>query len=65
MIEIFLIKSLDAQSAPGMSYFSFKLQKCPIFKVLNLKNENFNDFNDIINFFQGLCSIGYKSVNRR
>ena len=34
-------KSLDAQSEPGMSYFSFKVQKCPIFKVLNLKKENF------------------------
>ena len=32
----------DAQSAPGMSYVSFKVQKCPIFKVLNLKKEKFN-----------------------
>ena len=37
-----LLESLDAQSAPGISYFSLKVQKCPIFKVLNLKKEKFN-----------------------
>ena len=42
MIEVFLFSSLDAQSAPGMSHFSFKVQKLPIFKVLNLRKENFN-----------------------
>ena len=30
------------KTLPGMSYFSFKVQKCPIFKVLNLMKENFN-----------------------
>ena len=39
-IEVFLLKSLDAQSAPGMNYFSFKVQRCPILKVLN--KDNFN-----------------------
>ena len=34
--------NLDAQSAPGMSYFSFKVQKCPIFNVPNPNRENFN-----------------------
>ena len=33
------LESLDAQSAPGMSYFSFKVRKCPIFKVLDLKRK--------------------------
>ena len=41
-----IVMSLDAQgwaqSASGMSNFSFKLQKCPVFKVLNLKRENLN-----------------------
>ena len=26
---------------PGMSDLSFKVQKCPVFKVLNLKKEHF------------------------
>ena len=42
MIEVFLLSSLDAQSAPAMSHFSFKVQKLPIFKVLNLRKDNFN-----------------------
>ena len=42
VIELFLLKSLDAQSAPGMTYFLFKVRKCPILKVLNLKKEIFN-----------------------
>ena len=42
MIEIFLLSSLDAQSALGMRHFSFKVQNLPIFKVLNLSKENFN-----------------------
>ena len=41
IIEV-LLKSFDAQSPPGTSYFSFKVQKCPIFKVLNLKKKDFN-----------------------
>ena len=43
-LKFFFLKKRDAQSAPGMSYFSFKLQKLfkKIFKVLNLKKENFN-----------------------
>ena len=44
MIEVFLLSSLGAQSAPRIGHFSFKMQKCPIFKVLNLKKENFNDW---------------------
>ena len=40
--KVFLLSSVDAQSAPGMSHFSFKVQKLPIFKVLNLRKENFN-----------------------
>ena len=39
MTDILILKSLDAQSPPGMGYFSFKVQKCPIFKVMNLKKE--------------------------
>ena len=42
MIEVFLLSSLDAQSALGMRHFSFKVQNLPIFKVLNLRKENFN-----------------------
>ena len=42
MIEIFLLSSLDAQIALGMRHFSFNVQNLPIFKVLNLKKENFN-----------------------
>ena len=42
MIEVFLLSSLDAQSALGMKHFSFKVQNLPIFKVLNLRKENFN-----------------------
>ena len=42
MIEVFLLSSLDAQSAPGMRHFSFKVQNLPVFKVLNLRKENFN-----------------------
>ena len=42
MIEVFLLSSLDAQSALGMRYISFKLQNLPIFKVLNLRKDNFN-----------------------
>ena len=30
------------QSALGMSHFSFSVEKVPIFKVLNLRKENFN-----------------------
>ena len=41
-IEVSLFSFLDAQSALGMSHFSFKVQKLPIFKVLHLKKENFN-----------------------
>ena len=37
-----LLSSLDAQSALGMRHFSFKVQNLPIFKVLNLRKENFN-----------------------
>ena len=42
MIEVFLLSYLDAQSALGMRHVSFKVQNLPIFKVLNLKKENFN-----------------------
>ena len=42
MIEVFLLSSLDAQSRPGMRHFSFKVLNLPIFKVLNLRKENFN-----------------------
>ena len=42
MIEVFLLSSLDAQSALGMRHVSFKVQNLPIFKVLNLRKENFN-----------------------
>ena len=38
-LKILLLEPLYAQSAPGMSHFSFKVQKCPIFKVLNLKKD--------------------------
>ena len=41
MIEVFF-SSLDAQIALGMRHFSFKVQNLPIFKVLNLRKENFN-----------------------
>ena len=42
-IEGFLnLKSLDAQRAQEINYFSFKVQKCLMFKVLNVKKENFN-----------------------
>ena len=41
-IEVFLLSSLDAQGALGMRHFSFKVQNLPIFKVLNLRKENFN-----------------------
>ena len=41
-IEVFPLSSLDAQSALGMRHFSFKVQNLPIFKVLNLRKENFN-----------------------
>ena len=34
--------TLDAQSALGMRHFPFKVQNLPIFKVLNLRKENFN-----------------------
>ena len=42
MIEVFLFSYLDAQSALGKTHFSFKVQNLPIFKVLNLRKENFN-----------------------
>ena len=42
MIEVFLLSSLDAQSAPRMRHVSFKVQNLPIFKVLSLRKENFN-----------------------
>ena len=42
MIEVFLLSSLDAQSALGMRGFSFKVQNLPISKVLHLRKENFN-----------------------
>ena len=42
MTEVFVLSSLDAQSALGMRYFSFKVQNLPIFKVLNLRKKNFN-----------------------
>ena len=42
MIEVFLLSSIDAQSALGMRHFSFKVQNLPIFKALNLRKENFN-----------------------
>ena len=42
MIEVFLLSSLDAQSALGMRHFSFKVQNLPIFKVLNFKKKTFN-----------------------
>ena len=42
MTEVFLLSSLDAQIALGMRHFSFKVQNLPIFKVLNLRKENFN-----------------------
>ena len=42
MIKVFLLSSLDAQSALGLRHFSFKVQNLPIFKVLNLRKENFN-----------------------
>ena len=42
MIEVFLLSSLDAQSALGTRHVSFKVQNLPIFKVLNLRKENFN-----------------------
>ena len=42
MIEVFLLSYLVAQSALGMRNFSFKVQNLPIFKVLNLRKENFN-----------------------
>ena len=36
-----------------MSHFSFKLQKLPIFKVLNLRKANFNRFNNFAqDYFQ-------------
>ena len=35
--EVFLLKSLDRQSAPRMSYSSFKVQRFPTVKGLNLK----------------------------
>ena len=41
-MEVFLLSSLDAQNALGISHFSFNVQKLPIFKVLNLRKENFN-----------------------
>ena len=41
-MEGFFLSSLDAQSALGMRHFSFKVQNLPIFKVLNLRNENLN-----------------------
>ena len=41
-IEVFRLESLNAQSAPGMSYFSFKVRKCPVIKVLHLNKENLN-----------------------
>ena len=42
VIKVFLLSSLDDQSALGMRHFSFKVQNLPIFKVLNLRKENFN-----------------------
>ena len=42
MIEVFLLSALDAQSALAMRHFSFKVQNLPIFKVFNLRKENFN-----------------------
>ena len=41
-MEVFLLSSLDAQSAIGKRHVSFKVQNLPIFKVLNLRKENFN-----------------------
>ena len=41
-IEVFLLSYLDAQSALGIRHFSFKVQSLPIFKILNLRKENFN-----------------------
>ena len=46
-LKFFLLKSSDPQRAPGMSYVSFKVQKCPIFEVLNLKKENCHYFSNI------------------
>ena len=42
MIEVFFRSYLDAQSALGMRNFSLKVQNLSIFKVLNLRKENFN-----------------------
>ena len=42
MIEVFLLSSLDSQSALGMRHFSFKVQNLSTFKLLNLRKENFN-----------------------
>ena len=39
---ILLLSSLDAQSPLGMRHVSFKVQNLPIFKVLNLRKENFS-----------------------
>ena len=41
-MKVFLLSSLDAQSALEMRHFSFKVQNLPTFKVLNLRKENFN-----------------------
>ena len=41
-IKVFLLGSLYAQSALGMSQFSFKAPNVRIFKVLNLRKGNFN-----------------------
>ena len=42
MIKVFLLSYLDAQSATAMRHVSFNVQNLPIFKVLNLRKENFN-----------------------
>ena len=42
MSNYLFVSSLDAQSALGMRHFSFKVQNLPIFKVSNLRKENFN-----------------------
>ena len=41
-LNVSFLVSLDAQSTPRMRHVLFKVQIPPIFKVLNLRKENFN-----------------------
>ena len=64
MIEVFLRKPSDAQSTPGMSYFSLKLQKCPILNVPYSRSQISRRKTSMTQCF-GILVVLYLDVNLR